>query len=272
MRLRRLRVLFAQGRVPPLELYQIGDDFFVLDGHHRVAIAREVGQEYLDAHVIEYRPDPTDPSNIIYYERQTFARATGLREVYVTELGRYPRLLSRIQSYHRELVQRTCPGCEEPEPRLLPIAALVPCPVPDLREAAREWFESEYQPVVALLRAEGVVEAYPGRALGDLYGYVCDHRWYLSERRGWDVGLDVAVMDFVERFGPKSTADRLVDPIIALGSDIVARVIPRQRGPRQRLGASTVVALAVGIAALPIAFLRGLRPKDDPFHRRTLLT
>ena len=39
--------------------------------------------------------------------------------------------------------------------------------------------------------------------MGDLYGYVLDHCWYASERRGWDVGLETALADFVAPVGTK---------------------------------------------------------------------
>jgi hypothetical protein len=56
--------------LPPLELYKVirqyGDpragpsasEYFVVDGHHRVAMARKLGQDFLDAHVVEYRVGP----------------------------------------------------------------------------------------------------------------------------------------------------------------------------------------------------------------------
>ncbi len=208
MRLRRLRVLFQHGQIPPVELYLIGNDFFVLDGHHRVAIARQMGLDYLDAHVIEYQPAPNDPSAVTFRERQSFARETGLHQVFATEPGRYPRLLSRVQNYHRGLVQWTGRGGVGSEPRLRSLAPPTPGAMPSLRDAARDWFKSEFQPVVTRLRAEGAARVFPGRGLGDLYGYVSDHRWYLSEQTGWDVGLERALMDFVDRFILGSITDR----------------------------------------------------------------
>ncbi len=41
------------GRLPAVELYKVGGDYFVVDGHHRVSVARASGQAYIDAHVIE---------------------------------------------------------------------------------------------------------------------------------------------------------------------------------------------------------------------------
>src|SRR5438034_1010039 len=39
--------------LPPVDLYKIGDTYFVKDGNHRVSVARERGQAFIDAHVIE---------------------------------------------------------------------------------------------------------------------------------------------------------------------------------------------------------------------------
>jgi hypothetical protein len=39
--------------LPPVQLYQIADDYFVLDGHHRVSVARVRGQGWVDAEVVE---------------------------------------------------------------------------------------------------------------------------------------------------------------------------------------------------------------------------
>jgi hypothetical protein len=39
--------------LPPVQLYQIADAYFVLDGHHRVSVARVRGQGWVDAVVVE---------------------------------------------------------------------------------------------------------------------------------------------------------------------------------------------------------------------------
>jgi hypothetical protein len=52
--------------LPPLELYKLtrapraaaaapASEYYVVDGHHRVAMARKLGQDFLDAHVVAYR-------------------------------------------------------------------------------------------------------------------------------------------------------------------------------------------------------------------------
>jgi ParB-like nuclease family protein len=50
------RVLFAmrQGKsLPPIDVWAWRGDYYVLDGHHRVAAARALGRDYISAHVIE---------------------------------------------------------------------------------------------------------------------------------------------------------------------------------------------------------------------------
>jgi hypothetical protein len=38
----------------PVELYQIGRQYFVVDGHHRVSVARWLGHTYIEAYVTEF--------------------------------------------------------------------------------------------------------------------------------------------------------------------------------------------------------------------------
>ena len=53
--------------LPPVSLYKIGDAYFVLDGHHRVSVARYHGVKWIDADVTEFRalsgtPSPVEPT------------------------------------------------------------------------------------------------------------------------------------------------------------------------------------------------------------------
>jgi hypothetical protein len=63
------RMMQRSGGLPPVSLYKIGGDYFVLDGNHRVSVARYHGVERIDAQVIEchgriseetWRPDPRE--------------------------------------------------------------------------------------------------------------------------------------------------------------------------------------------------------------------
>ena len=65
-RFRRVGQAMAEGKsLPPLELYKVKEPeqtsaYYVVDGHHRVAMAKQLGQDALDAHVVEYRVKPGD--------------------------------------------------------------------------------------------------------------------------------------------------------------------------------------------------------------------
>ena len=68
-RFHRVGAAMQQGKeLPPVELYKVKraadtreaappapSEYYVVDGHHRVAMARKLGQDFLDAHVVEYR-------------------------------------------------------------------------------------------------------------------------------------------------------------------------------------------------------------------------
>lgn len=38
--------------IPPIDVYKIADEYFVVDGHHRVSVARAIGQIMIEANVI----------------------------------------------------------------------------------------------------------------------------------------------------------------------------------------------------------------------------
>jgi hypothetical protein len=40
--------------LPPVSLYEVGGFYFVLDGHHRVSVARFHGVKWIDANVTEF--------------------------------------------------------------------------------------------------------------------------------------------------------------------------------------------------------------------------
>src|SRR3954471_9913485 len=52
-RLRSLEAAFAEGAFPPIVTVKLGETYFVIDGHHRTALARRAGAEMIDADVTE---------------------------------------------------------------------------------------------------------------------------------------------------------------------------------------------------------------------------
>ena len=59
--------------LPPIDVYKLKrssrdgapppvSEYYVVDGHHRVAMARKLGQDFLDANVVEYTAPGTAPA------------------------------------------------------------------------------------------------------------------------------------------------------------------------------------------------------------------
>ena len=69
--------------VPPIEVYKLGEVYFVADGNHRVSVARANGFKDIDAYVTEIPVDPgiqpgdTLDQAIIKAERTRFMAETG---------------------------------------------------------------------------------------------------------------------------------------------------------------------------------------------------
>lgn len=47
--------------LPPVQLIQVGDAYFVRDGHHRISVSRAFGQTSIDAEVITWQAVPPFP-------------------------------------------------------------------------------------------------------------------------------------------------------------------------------------------------------------------
>ena len=61
----RVKTVFMESGagLPPIEVYKVGEAYFVVDGNHRVSIARQEGLTSIEAHVIEFKTDiPLTPN------------------------------------------------------------------------------------------------------------------------------------------------------------------------------------------------------------------
>jgi len=174
-RMKTIRELMNRGApLPPVELYKLKDEYFVIDGNHRVAIAKENKQAYIDAHVIEFLPDGQRAEDQLYLERHAFALETGLEGIRLSQIGGFPRLLEEIKRHQATMSSH-------------------PDGVPTLKEAAQDWRQRVYQPAVQAILAQRLPERFPGSALGDLYLDVQGRRIYCHECQGQDLSLQAAV-------------------------------------------------------------------------------
>lgn len=131
--------------LPAAELYKLGSGYYVVDGNHRVAAAREIGQAEIDADVTELVPLDDATAQRVFAERRAFERSTGLIEI---DAAHYPGTYSRLQ----ELVE----------------AYVAWLDLPDQNEGARRWYHRVYQPLVQAIHCRGLPRRFPSKQIADL--------------------------------------------------------------------------------------------------------
>ncbi len=180
--------------LPPIEVYQIGDAYFVRDGNHRVSVARANGVTHIEARVIRIESrvpltaDVEADALSIAAEYDAFLRETNLdrlrpqQRIFFSERGRYDTLREHIAT-HRYFM-----GLE--------LAREV-----SYQEALVDWYDTLYEPVVIAIRREGILEDFTGRTEADLYLWIIDHHYYLSQCYGCELSPAEAAADFDEQYG-----------------------------------------------------------------------
>jgi hypothetical protein len=150
------------GDLPPIDVYQLEDKYYVIDGHHRVSVARALGRERISARVTEVHtraplgPDLDRAALLRAAECAAFLEQSHLDRVRpearleCSRLGRYDDLLAHIlgHKYFLGLEQ----GREAP-----------------LEEAAASWYDNVYLPVVRLVRRHDVIERMRRLTETDVY-------------------------------------------------------------------------------------------------------
>ncbi len=182
--------------LPAIQVYKVGDIYFVKDGHHRVSVARDEGQLYIDAEIIELgvqvRPDAGDSVKdfIIKGEYTHFLQQTRLDElrpghypVLFTVPGRYDTVLEHLRTHEYYL------GREHKRPFAW-------------EEIVMSWYDTLYVPVVVEIRRFNVLRRFPGRKEADLYVWIMDHRHYVREQLGVDLGNEHLAQDYALNYAP----------------------------------------------------------------------
>ena len=176
-RWRRVEQAFAEAGFPPIVVYQLGDAYFVIDGHHRVAIARGQGMEMIDAEVTELRarwhlPADADIVELIHAEQERiFMEQSGLAEARPDAHMRFSRPVGYIElletvhlhGYHRMREAQ----------HVLPPA-----------EIAEDWYASVYLPTVEAIHVERLDEVCPEATDPDRFLWVWKRRRELMPEYG----------------------------------------------------------------------------------------
>ncbi len=182
-RLQEMRPVAEQQGFAPVDLYQVGDAYFVVDGHHRMALARQMGADQIEAHVWEFPTDvdvePGDGVDRVVAKaaRRNFMLATGLDDVATDALtpsspAGFDRLLEHIVGHRYYLGLHL--GRE-----------------PSWSEAVASWRGTVYGPVVEVVRQRDLLSDFPGRTESDLYLWLSDRLHALRQEYG-DPGLEPA--------------------------------------------------------------------------------
>ncbi len=183
--------------LPPVELYQVGEVYFVKDGNHRISVARALGNTSIEAYVTEYispvqltvaTVDSDLDALALQIERERFLGRTRLLElrpqaqVEVSRPGDYDRLLEHIAVPAYLLSQQTG----------RPVA---------WDEAVTLWHDEVYVPVVAAIHRLDLPQRHPGRKDGDLYLGLMEQRDALAKEPALEQALAAAARQFVETIG-----------------------------------------------------------------------
>jgi len=180
--------------IPPIDVYELDGRYYVIDGHHRVSVARSLGRPTIDARVTEIRTRAPlgphlDPGELLRAaEYASFLETTGLDRVrpearlVVSRLGRYDEILAHILG-HRYFM-----GLERGAE-------------PGIQEAAADWYDTVYLPIVQVIREHGVLDRMPGWTEADLYVEIT-RRWLQLSEAGEDAGPQQALQALLEDHPP----------------------------------------------------------------------
>lgn len=164
-RLEKIKNKMRTGKaLPPVKLYLIKNEYYALDGNHRIAAAKELGQAEIKAQVTEFIPSGGSLENLLYREKARFDDQTQLPyTIELTDFGQYEHLMFQI-SRHRDYLEK-----ENARPVTVP-------------QAAKDWYETIYGPLIAIIRKGRLIEHFPGRTLADLYTFISVHQWEKKDR------------------------------------------------------------------------------------------
>jgi nucleotide-binding universal stress UspA family protein len=187
---------------PPIEVYQLGEVYFVKDGNHRVSVARQLGVDTITAYVTRLGANITleiddDPDEIIckvryaeFLEKTELDRLQPDADLLMTFCGHYRVLLEQIEAYRQQLNQERGD-------------------MASWEEAVGGWYDNVYLPTAELVREQGILRHFPRRTEADMYYLLWERREELEQALGWRVDTETAVSDLVDETETPSLVKRI---------------------------------------------------------------
>jgi hypothetical protein len=187
--------------MPPIDVFRVGELHFVIDGHHRVSVARAHGDTHIDANVREVQTKVAVSDDVVrdllrarhereFDERVPLPPAARAR-IDLAEAWRYEQLAKHVESWSFRASQA--------EGRLLSRAA-----------AAQAWFNEEYEPVADTLDELGI--GGPGTETTRFLRVVL-LRDLLLHTGGWSDGVLERLLDAI-RGSAHGESDEIVQRIL----------------------------------------------------------
>lgn len=198
----------------PIDVYQIGEVYFVKDGNHRVSVARQMGVPTITANVttvsvnVDLKPDDNPSEVIARANYAAFLERTQLHEhrpdadLSMTLAGGYRELLHEIETYGRMVEQNAN----------TPLSA---------ENKTAQWYDHVYLPVVQLMREQGVTHTFSRRTETDIYIMLTEHRDELEEELGWSIDTQTIALEWADE-----QRDQSQSPVIRLGKRLRSAVLP----------------------------------------------
>jgi uncharacterized ParB-like nuclease family protein len=166
--------LLLAGKAPPIDVYQVDDAYFVVDGNHRVSVAHQLGMDTIEAFVtecstpFELGPDDDVDTLLIEAEKTDFLKRVGHNnmqmadEIMFSRAGCYRDLIGQIEAYRL--------GMEAKKGR----------PVPT-DQAFAAWHDEVYTSAMDAIREEGLIDLFPERTEADLFMWSWQNSQTLEE-------------------------------------------------------------------------------------------
>ena len=171
------RAFYQEISLPPVVLYKVGEVYFVVDGHHRVSVARQQGQIYIEAEVrecatrVNLTPDIKAEDLEILGNKVNFLERTSIdslipeANIKLTIPDGFDRMLEHIAVHHYFMGLDWKRDISE-------------------EEAIKHWYETVYMPIIHVIRETEILKDFPDKTEGDLYLWVLDHQHYLEQEEG----------------------------------------------------------------------------------------
>lgn len=183
--------------VPPVSLYKIGEAYFVMDGNHRISIAKQMGLDSIEAYVTEVRSKvPLSSSFTLEELAEKAALADFLEDTHLDRiLPGIDLSLKRIENYpllkEHINVHQYYMGIDQNREV-------------SFDDAALDWYDHVYTPVVRIIEDSELHYEFPEFTITDLYLWVLDKQQALLEEHGTPFKTE-NVVDFVASQEGKQT-------------------------------------------------------------------